>query len=483
MGRPIFGLARCNKDFEGSEVISQEPRRPHQALQSLEPDSDCDSEDEKDPDDGTGSFLDYLRRRLLQHWPGKVHHIDSRDLGDEDHPELRPAFQALLSHPLPPHPEELEVDRKNLKEFQRAVAPRKARRHERPQALPSWEAFLGAAAELLYYSPHIKADYVPFLTACVINGSDAKAAVLSFFRSLVFGTVPEAISKLSLEGERRSMTCLRSLTYREADGTLWQRPYDDGLVQVRWAPLGGYLKAKGSDPPRTWISGLAETLRQRHPKAELLLRNAEDWYFHSVQELLADPKGADADGDYFLAWLRECHREVYADVDRSDPKELRSLQKARSKSQKNRKRYDLGSICIPNLEMAFEELSAFDPASKTAANRRQRVLAKIIIDSFQLRSVDLAAVLTMAECMLEAQEGEEVVVVLYAGGTHSHCVEKFWRSQGFTSDGLPKRGLVGKEDWEDDEPRGLVLPRYLHDFDQLFDKSPTENGCAGKRQV
>jgi hypothetical protein len=31
-------------------------------------------------------------------------------------------------------------------------------------------------------------------------------------------------------------------------------------------------------------------------------------------------------------------------------------------------------------------------------------LAKIIIDSFQLRLVDLAAVLTMAECMLEAKE-------------------------------------------------------------------------------
>ena len=27
---------------------------------------------------------------------------------------------------------------------------------------------------------------------------------------------------------------------------------------------------------RTWISGLAETLRQRHPKAELLLSNAEE---------------------------------------------------------------------------------------------------------------------------------------------------------------------------------------------------------------
>lgn len=33
-----------------------------------------------------------------------------------------------------------------------------------------------------------------------------------------------------------------------------------------------------------------------------------------------------------------------------------------------------------------------------------QVLAKILVDSFQLRLVDLAAVLTMAECMLAAQE-------------------------------------------------------------------------------
>ena len=39
---------------------------------------------------------------------------------------------------------------------------------------------------------------------------------------------------------------------------------------------------------------------------------------------------------------------------------------------------------------------------------RLEVLAKIIIDSFQLRSVDLAAVLTMAECMLEAQEAGDI---------------------------------------------------------------------------
>ncbi|CAE7258529.1 unnamed protein product, partial [Symbiodinium pilosum] len=102
------------------------------------------------------------------------------------------------------------------------------------------------------------------------------------------------------------------------------------------------------------------------------------------------------------------------------------------------------------------------------------VLAKILIDAFQLRLVDLAAILRVADCVLSAREDEEVVVVLYAGGAHAHCVEEFWRAQSFTSDDLPKRGLVGKDDWEDDEPRGLVLPKYLHDFDLLFPKEQVE---------
>eukprot|EP00913_Durusdinium_trenchii_P018126 g17031.t1 len=172
------------------------------------------------------------------------------------------------------------------------------------------------------------------------------------------------MSRLRLEGELRSMACLRSLVYREAGGKLWRRPNDGGLVPVRRAPLERYLKAKGSQPPRTWISGLAEQLRSKGA-VDFVQRAEEmagDWYFRSVDELLADPKAADADGDYFIAWLRECHREVYADVDRTQ-----------------------GGQSGPS-------------------SRRQRVLAKMIIDSFQLRSVDLAAVLTMADCILEAPE-------------------------------------------------------------------------------
>ncbi|CAK9069719.1 unnamed protein product [Durusdinium trenchii] len=408
-------------EVELHEEPGSEPCRPHECLQSLEPDSEGDSEDERDPDDGTGTFLDFLRRRLLQHWPKgvtgdrRVRHIDPRDLGDDDHADLRQAFQDLLQQPLPVDPEQKELEQMGVEEFDAGhmgvVASRKARRAEqRPTPLPSWEAFFGAAAELLYYSPHVKADYVPFLTGCIGAGLALKA----FFKDLVFGTVPEAMSRLRLEGELRSMACLRSLVYREAGGKLWRRPNDGGLVPVRRAPLERYLKAKGSQPPRTWISGLAEQLRSKG--AVDFVQRAEDWYFRSVDELLADPKAADADGDYFIAWLRECHREVYADVDRSDPKELRSLKKVRSTSNRS-KRYDLASIQIPNVQEAFEELATFDPKSGPSS-RRQRVLAKMIIDSFQLRSVDLAAVLTMADCILEAPEGEEVVVVLYAGGVY-----------------------------------------------------------------
>ncbi|CAJ1371245.1 unnamed protein product [Effrenium voratum] len=447
---------------------------PHECLQRLELDSDGDSEDERDPDDGTGTYLDFLRRRLLAALPpGALRHIDPRDLGDDDHADSRNAFQAMLSQSCQPDPEHLMLEKLNAQEQAPSLATSRKARSERPPPVPSWEAFFGAAAELLYYSPHVKADYVPFLLGCVVPdaGPGARPSALkSFFNSLVFGTVPEAIGKLRMDSECVSMAYLRSLAYREADGKLWRRPSDNGVVPVRAAPVSQYLKARGSNPPRTWISSLADKVRASAPD---LVAAAEDWYFQSVDHLLSDPKAADADGDYFVAWLRECHREVYADIDRTDPKELRTLAKVRSAKNKS-KRYDLADIRIPSLPDAFEELASFDPLSGPSS-RRQRVLAKIIIDSFQLRLVDLAAVLSMADSVLSANKGDEMVVVLYAGGAHAKCVENFWRSQGFSPDGLPKQGLVGKEDWEDDEPRGLVLPRYLHDLDQLF---PDASGVA-----
>lgn len=51
---------------------------------------------------------------------------------------------------------------------------------------------------------------------------DAKAALLSFFRSLVFGTVPEAISKLSLEGvglkREKNMCVIKPIFFQDGEG-------------------------------------------------------------------------------------------------------------------------------------------------------------------------------------------------------------------------------------------------------------------------
>ncbi|CAE7941977.1 unnamed protein product, partial [Symbiodinium sp. KB8] len=452
---------------------------PHSCIRSIELDSDEDSEDERDPDDGQGTYLDYLRRRCLESIPSLTHAMDPRELGDDDHEDLRDAFQALLTKPLPPDPELMELEKTGAKAAQEeeevaGVPSRKARRaSRRPQPVPSWEAYFGATAELLYYSRHVKADFVPFLMGCLAPSTNAAAggpqALKDFFGALFFDTVPAALQRLNLEGERRSMMCVRSLTY-DQDGKLLRRPADGGLIPVRSAPLERYLKATSTNPPRTWISGLAESLRQRG--AAELVQAAQDWYLSAVSHLLEDPKSADDDGDYFLAWLRECCREVYDDVDRNDPKELRTMKKVRSVKNKT-KRHNLADIRIPSMEEAFRELAEFEPQS--GSSRRQRVLAKIVIDAFQLRLVDLAAILRVADCVLSAREDEEVVVVLYAGGAHAHCVEEFWRAQSFTSDDLPKRGLVGKDDWDDDEPRGLVLPKYLHDFDLLF---PQDSGEA-----
>ncbi|CAE8704336.1 unnamed protein product, partial [Polarella glacialis] len=251
-------------------------------------------------------------------------------------------------------------------------------------------------------------------------------------------------------------------------GQLFRRPGDQGLVSVRAAPVGCYLKAKGSQPPRTWVSGLAERLRGAG--AADFVDAAQAWYVQSVDHLLKDPKAADMEGDYFIALLRECHREIYNDIDRSDPEELRGLDFVASLSNPKSKqhRYDLKKIRIPGFEEAFAELYKFKPSEGKPSSRKQRVLAKIMVDCFQLRMVDLAAVLVVGDCVTAAPPGSEVVVVMYAGGDHSKTVAEFFRARGFDSEGLVRNGLVGKENWEDDEPRGLTLPSYLHDFGELF---------------
>lgn len=439
-------------------------------FRDMELDSDADSEDEEDPDDGTGSFIDYLRRRLVEQLPGEqLRGFDPRDLGDAQDAALQESFRALLKGPLPEDPEAAELealgadwaeepDSGSEEGGEASLAPR-------PRPVPSWEAYFGAAAELLYYSPQVKADFAPLLARCIRSA----AGMRRFFEALYFKTVPEALAAVQLGGEARPFTYLRSAAYRppERGAALLRRPCVQRLVPIRVAPLDCYLKARGSDPPRTWVSGLAERLK--NAGAGDIVAAAQKWFKDSVECLLTDPKNADDEGDYFAAWLRACHRDIYDDVDRSDPEELRRLDwapsEAHPKSKKHRHR--LKDIDIPDFDAAFQELSKLNAAQRVST-ARERVLAKILVDAFQLRLVDLAATLCVADAVMAAPSGTRVVVVMYAGADHTKCVADFWRARGFSHKGLPQKGYVGKEGWEDDEPRGLAWPSYLHNFDELF---------------
>ncbi|CAE7532062.1 unc-104 [Symbiodinium pilosum] len=188
-----------------------------------------------------------------------------------------------------------------------------------------------------------------------------------------------------------------------------------------------------------------------------------------VEQLLADPKNADEDGDYFEAWLREVFPDIYADVDSSDPAELRKLDYAPSEKRPNSKkhRHRLKDITIPSFADAFAELSRFDPDERIST-RRERVLAKILIDVFICSIVDVAAVLKTAEAILRAPENSPLVLVLYAGGYHMQNQVKFWQAQGFSSKALPNKGVIGQDDFEEFEPRGLDVPACLRDLSQLF---------------
>jgi len=453
------------KEVEMSFNDSVGPAPPaHECLRKMELDSESDSDDEYDG--GSDAYIDYLRRQAQKAFPmEKVHCIDPRELGEgSEEKAVRDSFQALLSKPLPRDQEAIELDALRAKE---AVKSEKPPSQSQP-ALPSWEAFFGCAADVLYYHPEVKADFTPFLTKSV--GSSDK--LRSFFDLLFFGTIPEAVAELRLGAEERPFSRIRSLAFRPENGAaLLRRPPERPCIPVKAAPLDSFLKARGSEPPRTWVSGLAESLKMAGVEEVVVAARAAFWV--DLERLLANPKDNDKEGDYFEAFLRECHPEIYDDIDSSDPAELRKLTWAPSEKRPNSKkhRHNLGAIRMPNFEAAFAELLSFDPETRVTT-RRERVLAKILVDAFQLKLVDLASILKMASVVMQAPENSQVVIVYFAGADHVTPVVEFWRSQGFSAKGLPKKGVVGKDDFEDDEPRGLDLPKCLHNLDELFPVPP-----------
>jgi hypothetical protein len=463
----------------------------HESLQRIDEDSDEDEEEE--PNMGGGHYLDYLRRQALLHLPpGRVHGADSRMIGDAEDSNLPEDLRGSFEEPRFQQPVADNEEDRELRARNAVWAPTTRMvtdtDHNESGSLPSWEAFLAGAADLLYHAPHIKADYAPFLASC-IGSTDA---LWRFYEALYFGTVPEALAEINLNEETRPLACIRSLAYQPSgDGPLMRRPMatcSDGRkpVPVRAAPLDRYLKACGFEAPRTWISGLSEKLRQHG--AGNFVSAAKTFFREAVSHGLANPKKGDPHGDIFAAWLRASHRDIYDDIDTLDCEKLMRKGFARSKSHPSH-RYDLKNIHAPCFEEAFAELAMPKPSEQPSSSRQQ-ILSKVLVDPFALRSVDLAMILKVGNIVSSAPSKSPVVVVLYAGADHTDSVTKFWRSQGFSHSGLPGKGRIGKSDFEDDEVRCLSFPSYLHDFGKLFpvpasvkDKSMKMAGAQPRRRL
>ncbi|CAJ1418079.1 unnamed protein product [Effrenium voratum] len=456
-------------DVELHEVTPRVDPAPvaHSAVQSVEMDSgdeDVGGGEIQVSQEGVGTFLEYLRRFLVTRLErSQIHMIDARDLGDPDDDGLRERFQQRFGAQMTaPDLEDQLVKRLGLR-----------RRHsaqQRPKknAVPSWEAYFGAASELLYYSPHVKADFTPFL-ACVMKrwaNETASETLTRFFRCLYCGEMTEAMCMLRSNDTARRCLRLRSMIHTSGSKKILREDVRQ-LMPVVVAPVDRFLKAKGFDKPRSWTSAIAERLRQRGLGD--LADAAQSWYISEVLNMLQDPKHEDQEGDYFMAFLREAYREIYDDISH-DQQDIRSAQQVPRLSNPS-KLHQLGNIVIPAFEDAMQEILRFDP-EKGPSTRRQRVLAKIIIDIFQLRATDLSLILSVAE-RAAAADSHEVVLIAYTGSDHSLSVEHFYRLQGFTSRVFPNDGLLGEK-----QPGKLgpilarPFPKYLQNLDELFRKCP-----------
>jgi len=446
----------------------------HAVLKAIEPDSDMDSDEAKDPDDGTGSFADYMVRRTRAHLaPGRIHCIDARDLGKPPDAAEHGVMQAMLSEPLPEDREDTEASQLELEDDDEKMTPGNKRIDSTGKAafpsLPSWELYFGSVAGIIYYSPHVKVDFTPLFVKCL----DSPSKLAEFFEKLYFGTVPAAVDTLGpLDEETRSLTRIRSLT-QSSGGQCWRRAREDRLVPIRAAPVDRYLKARGSQPPRTWVSGLGQQVRAGG--LGNVVDAAQAWVQSSMKELLGGR--ADPSGDYFSSWLREGHPEIYHDIDHSDAGKMRRAKSMPSFSHPGSKahRHNLEDISIPNVEETFAELRKLNLQAGNCSTRRQRILAKILVDAYQLRLVDLAAILKIAHIVTQAPEGSRCAIVIYAGSDHVKSVVSFWEQNGLSHAGLCRKGMAGKKNWKDGESKGVTMPPYLHDLNRLFPVPSTTN--------
>lgn len=343
---------------------------------------------------------------------------------------------------------------------------------------PSFEGFFGQNTDVMYYTPNVKVIYAPFLAKCVGSLSTWD----EFFTSLFFGgTVSGAISLLKLDKTYKKFIHVRSPVQKDLDSIsgqykLRRRHDNEGNVTFPFFPFNCFLKAKGSNPSRTWSSQLFHKLTRDSGEDKScvdLAYSARKWILESIHACSNDPKNADdkeGGGEWFLAFLRANYREIYDDIDRTDPTILLHKKYIESESDERRK-YNIGEIHIPTCKRGFDDIIKELAYLETLHGTQQRnlisshveAMSKILIDIWMSNLVDFNAILKIID-IVATEVSENIVIVCYMGSVHTKAIANFFCDKvNFT-----RILFVGEYNWDEDSARRLSLPPKLWNMVNFF---------------
>jgi len=360
---------------------------------------------------------------------------------------------------------------------------------------PSMESFFGQCTDILYYTPNFKVAYAPFLAKCVQSFDTWNAFFVKLFLG---GRVDAALSMLNLSMSQymhvRSpiMKCWNA-THGEYE---WhERENEEEDLTLSLLPVKCFLKARGSIPPRTWSSNIFASLAEKCHSRELreLADDARKWALEDIAKHCDNPKMSDDEiggGEWFLAYLRQCHRDIYDDIDRTDPTIL--LRKNYVPGDSGRK-HKIGDIAVPSCQEGFrfiqssfnekksseEEEDQLRQQQPPTMNKEAEVMAKILIDIYMSKLVDASTIGKIAQILsTELEEEEEqtqrtttttarknVVIVCYMGSVHTRALAEFFTSPKYN---FTKKIFCGTQDWDEEEGRVMHLPPELWNLRMLF---------------
>jgi hypothetical protein len=229
--------------------------------------------------------------------------------------------------------------------------------------------------------------------------------------------------------------------------------------------------ARGSNPVKTWSSNLFTTLLENDSQEiRDFACHVRDWALSDIAKHCDNPKLNDDEvggGEWFLAYLRQCHREIYDDIDRSDCAELLCKRNV----QGEKKKHKIGDINIPSCTDGFQlikdELLRIEDGKvgKPNFSHESEVMAKILIDIYMNKLVDVASLIKIGQLIAKEDTKKNIVIVVYMGSVHTRSICNFFIQPTYN---FKKKIFCGKQDWGYDEAKIIHIPSELKNIKELF---------------